>query len=599
MSGSFINSWVVNSLDRLGPRPTGEAWNFDFPSYIDFDEEACIDRILLNGVGNSIEDGIAAWRAQVAASSEDETMLYEIFQLSINDHANGLLEAQRLKEDRALQLKQLLEESKKTLAGNRQKLAGGETAQHRADAAARATAYSAAAQWMTPSPQLGRGDLSNAPFSTAGTSQQGGKSGGVGQEKLYLTADGISVWTDHKGANLIIGGNLSLYRCIEPDLLKRYMDFSKAVWTLENAMLAREEDRLLANDANLVSSNDPLYSLTFWPQVATNPGLMDKSILEKLLRMQFKATDGTFLHYLMFYPYGLSMVKIQEKASHVLSLQAIQKIWWIFFGEAWRGALQPLLSRLDEGNLNTAFSLNSVQSSVHVMLTYQIQAAFAKVGGLLRSNDSRPQYPTEPETKNILILEVQAVFEDTIPPANNVLTNATRLLNFQASGKESESLKVIQTVLKSGSAVKQPGETKTPPRRDESTRNIGERPNKIQKLGDRPCLKNIMLQFFGKQAGLGDTCPPSCIFRHDPVSNISVTEFERAVSSGPNIFGTIFKTNGCLAKLRTAFGGEDNNGRQHPLLTPEGNQVQARAPQGGRGPIPGGRGRGRGRGRSG
>ena len=62
-----------------------------------------------------------------------------------------------------------------------------------------------------------------------------------------MTADGIFlVWTDHKGANGVIGSNLrSLYRCVEPDLVKRwYMDFSKAVWTLENAMLAREEDRL-------------------------------------------------------------------------------------------------------------------------------------------------------------------------------------------------------------------------------------------------------------------------------------------------------------------------------------------------------------------
>ena len=374
------------------------------------------------------------------------------------------------------------------------------------------------------------------------------------------------------------------------------MGVTKVVWSLGNTLLVREEDRLQTIEANMVSDVDPLYSLTFWPEVATNPGLVDKITLEKLLRMQFKATDGTHLHYLMYYPCAESKPRIQEKASHVLSLQAIQKIWWIFFGEAWRGILQPLLIRLEEGNLNTAFSMNTVQSSIHVLLTSQIQTAFATVGSLLRNNDKRFQYPTERETKKALIIEIQEIFERVIPPANNIMTNQTRLLHFQTSGRESETLVVIQTLLGNWHPGKKPqGEPKKSSRKEEG--KSGERPSKIQKLVDRPCLRNIMLQFFGKQAGLGDVCPSSCFFNHDPVGHINQTDFDKAVAADPNLFGPIFSTNGCEKKLRTAFGGLDNNGFQHPLLTPEGEQVQAKAPQGGRGPNPSGRGRGRGRAR--
>ena len=131
MNNNFTNSWAVNSLDRVGNRPSGEAWNHEFPSYIDFDEDACVDRMLIEVFGSSIEDGVATWRAQVAASSDEETMLYEIFQLAISDHANSLLEAQRLKEDLALQLKQRLEASRRSLADNLKKVASGETAQIR------------------------------------------------------------------------------------------------------------------------------------------------------------------------------------------------------------------------------------------------------------------------------------------------------------------------------------------------------------------------------------------------------------------------------------------------------------------------------------
>ena len=116
-----------------------------------------------------------------------------------------------------------------------------------AEAPSKASSASFVTQLTTPLSLLG--GLSPARLTPSASSPNyGEKTKGVGQKKyIYFTADGIFlVWTDHKGANGVIGSNLrSLYRCVEPDLVKRwYMDFSKAVWTLENAMLAREEDRL-------------------------------------------------------------------------------------------------------------------------------------------------------------------------------------------------------------------------------------------------------------------------------------------------------------------------------------------------------------------
>ena len=53
------NSWVVDSTNKLGNRPDGEPWNDTFPSIIDFNEDACLERIL--NEGGSEEDGLAMW----------------------------------------------------------------------------------------------------------------------------------------------------------------------------------------------------------------------------------------------------------------------------------------------------------------------------------------------------------------------------------------------------------------------------------------------------------------------------------------------------------------------------------------------------------
>jgi hypothetical protein len=596
LNNDFVNSWAVNSQDRLGNRPTGEAWNHDFQSYHDFDEDTCVERSVMEG--NTIEEGMAAWAAQVAGSSEDETMFYDIFQLAITDHANELLAAQRIKEDKALALKKRIDDAKKLLSENRQKLANGETAHMRAEEAARrAATLAASVQAAFTSPAGGRGTMiSNSSSSVAGRSTSLGRMGG--QEKLYHTADNVEVWADSKGAAAAIGSCLSLYRCVELEFLRRCMDFTGVYWTLENCLLIIEEDRLSVEDANMVTSMDKNYPLTFWASIAGNPGLLDKEILERLLRIQFRATDATHLHYLMFYPCVTSVAKIQEKASHVLCLEAIQKIWWIFFGDAWASVLQPLLDRLHNGNLNTFFRVSTLQSSSHVMLTYQIQTAFATVGSLVRRNEPRFQYPTETETKMVLIKEIQAIFEKFVPPGNNTQVNSSRLSDFRENGKDVEVANLIKKIVTRNPQKKAPEDSK----RASPTEKQGkvEPPLKFQRTeeGQGVCLKNMMLQFFGRQPGLGELCPPSCPFKHESVGITTQTFFDKAIGAGPNVFGPMFKSGNWENKLRTAYGGTDNNGHQHPILNSDGSQTKPRGYQGtqGRG---GGRGRGRGRGRNG
>ena len=110
------------------------------------------------------------------------------------------------------------------------------------------------------------------------------------------------------------------------------------------------------------------------------------------------------------------------------------------------------------------------------------------------------------------------------------------------------------------------------------------------------CLRNIMLQFFGKQDGLGDICNPGCTFSHTPVGQFNQATFDKALRNGTSIFGDIFVTGGWEKKLEEAYGGTHTNGRQRPLLTPKGDKVTLKPPAvgGGRG---GGRGGARGRGR--
>jgi hypothetical protein len=592
LNNEFTNSWAVNSQDRLGNRPTGEAWNYDFQSYHDFDEEACVERSLIEG--NTMEEGLAAWAAQVAGSSEDETMYYDIFQLAITDHANELLAAQRIKEDKALALKKRLDDSKKLLSANRQKLASGETAQMRAEEAARAAVLAASVQVAFSSPTRSGGMVSSSSSSSSAGSTTNLGERTSGQEKLYYTVDKVAVWADSKNATATIGSCLSLYRTVERRRLKRYMDHTGFVWTLENTLLIVEEDRLTVEDANMVTSTDQNYSLTFWSSIAGNPGLLDTEILERLLRVQFRATDATYLHYLMFYPCVTSVAKVQEKASHVLCLEAIQKIWWIFFGDAWASVLQPLLDRLHNGNLNPFFKVNTVQSSSHVMLTYQIQTAFATVGSLLRRNVPRVQCATEDETKLVLIQEIQDIFEKCVPPGNNTQVTSSRLSDFRESGKDIEVANIIKIVVARSPPKKLQGE-----KRGATERRV-EPPLKLQRSEDsQVCLKNMMLQFFGRQPGLGELCPSPCPFKHESVGSINQTMFDKAVSAGLNLFGPIFQTGNWEKKLKTAFGGLDNNGHQHPILSPTGNPIKPRGYQGtggrGGGRLQGGRGRGRGR----
>jgi hypothetical protein len=231
------------------------------------------------------------------------------------------------------------------------------------------------------------------------------------------------------------------------------------------------------------------------------------------------------------------------------------------------------------------------------MLTYQIQTAFAAVGSLVRRNVERVQYPTEAETKMVLIKEIQDTFETYVPPGNNTqVKNSSRLSDFRENGRDIEVANIVKIVVARNPPRKLPGENK----RGATEKTKAEPPLKLQRTEEsQVCLKNMMLQFFGRQPGLGELCPPPCPFKHEPVGNINQPMFDKAVSAGPNLFGPIFQTGNWEKKLKTAFGGLDNNGRQHPILNPTGNPIKPRGYQGaggrGGGRIQGGRGRGRGR----
>ena len=148
------------------------------------------------------------------------------------------------------------------------------------------------------------------------------------------------------------------------------------------------------------------------------------------------------LHYFMFYPYGSMEGKVHDRKAHVECLEAIQKIWWIFFGEDWKHVLQPLLHRLVEGDLvpifRTSVHLDTVQEA-HYMMTHQIQLAFCMVAAILRKNEARSQQPSPGEAKRVLIEEIQDVFARTVIPGNNRWANASKILESNASSLQESS----------------------------------------------------------------------------------------------------------------------------------------------------------------
>jgi hypothetical protein len=193
-----------------------------------------------------------------------------------------------------------------------------------------------------------------------------------------------------------------------------------------------------------------------------------------------------------------------------------------------------------------------------------------------------------------LITEIQGIFERTVAPGSNHWANASRILEFKSSGKLGATMTMIQAlkkkqVLTPTSAKKKRivGEEDTPPdtKRTKFPKDIN------------VCLRNVMLQFFGKQEGLGDLCNPGCAFSHIPVGQFNQQTFDKALRNGTSIFGDIFIAGGWEKKLEDAYGGTHTSGRQRPLLTPRGDKIipKAPVPGGGRGGGRGGGGRGRGR----
>ena len=105
---------------------------------------------------------------------------------------------------------------------------------------------------------------------------------------------------------------------------------------------------------------------------------------------------------------------------------------------------------------------------------------------------SKTQMTSEQQVLCLKNAEFQAVSEETVSPANNALTNSTRLLIYHASGKEGEVLIAsIQTVLKRRPQVTQSSENK------KSCRGVDEqRKDERPKRSRSKCLKNVMLQSF-------------------------------------------------------------------------------------------------------
>ena len=592
-TSTFVHPWAVDSRNPTANRPDGKLWNYDFPDMKDLDPEICFQRV--SASGGSRADADDEWRSQVDACSKTpmEGAAFENFQTALLCHEIGLNEEKILAEDEALKRKRTLEALKLEAASRRERQARGETAEMRAleaAATAKRLAATVAATGPPTTPPIGN---------TPGIIRHGNSAGNVilssGNMKIYFTVDGTEVLTDKKEANAIIGNNLSLYRTVEPSLLKRMMDYSNVHWSVDSALLIVWEDRQVMEDKALTLQTDPHYALAFLAEVEGNPGFIDRIKLERLLRVQFRLTEGDQLHYLMFYPYVNIEGKIHDRKAHIECLDAIQKIWWIFFGDEWKFILRPLIDRLTEGDLVPIFRvsvhLETVQE-VHYLVTHQIQLAFCMVASILRKNEPRLKCATPAEAKAVLIAEIQGIFERTVAPGSNHWANASRILEFKSSGKLGATMTLVQALKKKQVST---------PTGAKKRRVVGEEDTPSEKRQKLPkeanvCLRNIMLQFFGKQDGLGDICNPGCAFSHTPVGQFNQATFDKAMRNGTSIFGDIFATGGWGKKLEDAYGGTHTNGRQRPILTPKGDKITPKSPAigGGRGGGRGGRGRGRG-----
>jgi len=183
-------------------------------------------------------------------------------------------------------------------------------------------------------------------------------------------------------------------------------------------------------------------------------------------------------------------------------------------------------------------------------------------------------------------METQDVFREVVPSGTDSEKNATRIMEFRDSGKLRVAAELLDLWKKKPAVVSPPKNKKV--KHDEDDDGPA---RKLAKTGkeDMVCIRNIMLQFFGKEAGLGDICNPGCLYRHIPVGQFNQATFRKAVASGALLFGQPFIDGGWKKRLEDAFSGALSNNRQQPLYTPHGNPITPKpAIGGGRG----GRGRG-------
>jgi len=158
---------------------------------------------------------------------------------------------------------------------------------------------------------------------------------------------------------------------------------------------------------------------------------------------------------------------------------------------------------------------------------------------------------------------VQGIFGEVVSPGNNFDFTASKLLEFEASGKLAAEKITMDKLTRKAAAIVTPGKKKSTKEgdpveiaskhpRDEE----GDEPQKKEPRTDESvCLRNIILQFFGNDIdSLGDLCFEGCIFKHIPVSNLKRSSFEKALQAGPALFGETFVADGWAEKLSEAYG---------------------------------------------
>ena len=105
----------------------------------------------------------------------------------------------------------------------------------------------------------------------------------------------------------------------------------------------------------------------------------NRELCDKLIRWDFRTSDIAHLFW-MSVNAEPPIIKLFGKATyHEECLTLIQNLLLVFYGEAWRDCLQPLILRIKDGNLSNLVNHNSTED-MHLMLVDFVQQAFSLMG---------------------------------------------------------------------------------------------------------------------------------------------------------------------------------------------------------------------------